>query len=509
MIEEIINMLERDKNLINIIFCDNQLLLTEQTWARINKDKGLEPYISNCGDKCLILSNKSNIKDYRILTHHIAEKIKVIITCSNKKRVNDIDNLIKSFINFEGLNKCKFNIWIDEIDKTIQLFEEKIELWEKYINIEKICLITATSKNVLKVYPNLQIYPIEESYDRDAYSAFEDSEFKIINIAKTEEIEEYVKKVIKDYSSSIKNNQVWFIPGKVKIESHYNIKDILIKEGFIVIVINGLCKKIFYNKCEDEILNDNNENLADILGDLYIKKNLQLNKLAITGNLCISRGITINSEKMMITHSILYSKIIDESKCYQTAGRICGNIKKFNNYKCPIVYCTQEFKDIIICEEKKSKNLTEKAYKLNKKNISLSDYNMADKEISNKGVPIFVKISKENVKKINTFKKLSNISRQIVEGILKKSEIINVNIDFDINKFRLRNKESIKCTDVDENGKCKYEYIDLLNHYKNKTPKNANSNCKNNEYNIYIITEDIQIWNANAGNALIVYRTID
>ena len=36
---------------------------------------------------------------------------------------------------------------------------------------------------------------------------------------------------------------------------------------------------------------------------------------------------------MLITHAIFPTKINNPSNSYQLAGRICGNIKKFKNYK--------------------------------------------------------------------------------------------------------------------------------------------------------------------------------
>ena len=84
--------------------------------------------------------------------------------------------------------------------------------------------------------------------------------------------------------------------------------------------------------------------------------------------------------------------------------------------------------------------------------------------------------------------------------------IVGHNIDFDINKFKLRNKYTITKTDVDEKGKSKYEYQNFMDHYKNKKNKEPNKNCGMNEYLLYIITDDIEVWNAKAGDSIILYR---
>ena len=64
MLQEISKMLENNDEGIHFIFCDNQLLQTEQTCDRIDKFEDLETYISEDGDKSLILSSKSKIKKY-------------------------------------------------------------------------------------------------------------------------------------------------------------------------------------------------------------------------------------------------------------------------------------------------------------------------------------------------------------------------------------------------------------------------------------------------------------
>ena len=507
MLQEIAKMLENNDDTIHIIFCDNQLLQTEQTSNRLDKYEDLETYVSEEGDISLILSSKSKIKKYTELTHHICGNLKTIITCSNKKRVEQIDKLIEYFLTCKKLNEYKFSIWIDEIDKNINLFKTYLHTWDKHTKVERIGLITATPNDVLKEFKILKIFELEKTYDRDLFHSFSDSEFKLLNINDID-IDIYIEKVIDTFSNVIKDGQVWFIPGEVNLTSHNNIKDILLKKDFIVIIINSNCKKIFYNNNNNEDLNnENNDNLCDVFGELYINKNLHLKKIAITGNLCVNRGITINSNKMLITHAIFPTKINNPSNSYQLAGRICGNIKTFINYKKPTIFCSLKFKNMIIDMENRAKNLAEKAFSLKTKFVNLKDYHMANTEICNKGIPILLTLTKDDISIINKIKKLSKKTRIQIENIIKKCTLTNNNIDFDIHKFKLRNKYSINKIDVDEKGKSKYEYQNFMEHYKNKKSKEPNKNCCINEYLLYIITEDINVWNLKAGHSIIIYKT--
>jgi hypothetical protein len=506
MLQEIAKMLDNDDNNIHIIFCDNQLLQTQQTSDRVDTFNDLEEYRSNDGDVSVILSSKSKIKNHQLLSHQIIfENKKTIITCSNKTRLENIDKLITDFAMNKRFNDYNFCLWIDEVDKNISLFEDYLNNWDKNPRVLRVGLITATPENLLKKFKTIKIFQLEKSHNPDEYHSFSESEFKLLNFENID-IELYLTKIIKEFKNDFKNGQVWFVPGEVKKESHNSIKDVLLKNDFKVLVINGEGIILYTNK-ENELLEFDGDNLADFLGNIYVSKNLINNKLAITGNLCISRGITINNNKMLITHAILPTNISNRSNAYQLAGRICGNIKKFENYKKPVIYCTQKFKSIIFDMENRAKNIAEEAFKLNKQDVSFEDYKYAEKNITNSGIPILLKLNEEAINKIITINKITDDTRIIIQNFIKKIILINHNNDFDINTYRLKNKYIIKKTDVDKDGKSKYEYKNFLTHHKNKKQKIPNINCKNGEYLIYIIIDDIPIWNVYKGDSIIIYKT--
>jgi hypothetical protein len=335
MLKKISKILKKNKDTVHIIFCDNQLIQTEQINNRVNNDDKLK-------DISLIFSSKSKIK-YSELSHFIIDKkIKIIITCSNKKRVDDIDNLL----NVDSLINKKIFIWIDEIDKNIKLFENNINLeWNNITIVKKIHLITATPsdiENKIK-FKNVNL---DKTYNEEDYHSLNDSKFIIVDNYENE-IETYIENIMKQHSNLIDKGQVWFIPGELNISSHEKIKDILISLEFTVIIINSNGKQIYTDDKEYELPDDDDE-LANSLGNYYKKYKLHEKKVAITGNICISRGITINSENMLISHAIFPTKINNESTSYQLAGRICGNIKKFKNYKKPTIFCSSHFRDTII-----------------------------------------------------------------------------------------------------------------------------------------------------------------
>ena len=136
----------KDNNIriINILFCDNSLLQTDQLKSRV--DDELPIFTDNDGEQSVILSSRSDVKNYDALFTVIFDSdCNNIITCANNARVENIDKLISNRIK-KNDNITKFYLWIDESDKTFSRMDKNILLkkWESYSNILKISFITAT-----------------------------------------------------------------------------------------------------------------------------------------------------------------------------------------------------------------------------------------------------------------------------------------------------------------------------------------------------------------------------
>lgn len=345
----------KDNNIriINILFCDNSLLQTDQLKSRVDDEVPI--FTDNDGEQSVILSSKSDVKNYDALFTVIFDSdCNNIITCANNARVENIDKLIFNRMK-KNDNISKFYLWIDESDKTFSTMDKNnlLKKWESYTNILKISFITATpEKHFKKQFKEINIFKLDTVYNEDTYHCFKDSNF--IFIEKENKIDntfDNICNLINDYPPN--DGQVWFIPGNISVESHYEIKDYLTLYGFNVFIINGT-EKGLYNEnnqlielidCNDE--DDDLKELSKIIGIIYEKYDLKSKKVAITGNLCISRGITINSNKMLISHAIFPQIIKDENSAYQLAGRICGNYKKNDNFIIPTVYISEKLKDKI------------------------------------------------------------------------------------------------------------------------------------------------------------------
>ena len=121
------------------------------------------------------------------------------------------------------------------------------------------------------------------------------------------------------------------------------------------IIVNGDGIKISFPDKEDIVLKKDKELNKKII-EIYQLYSLYNYPLVITGNVCISRGISIMSKDFIFDFGIL-SHITSKEEASQLAGRLKGNIKSLQGYKKPIVYTTKQF-DLAASEmELKSRKL--------------------------------------------------------------------------------------------------------------------------------------------------------
>jgi hypothetical protein len=512
---QIVNQ-ENIHNNVSIIFCDNSLLQTEQMNKRIESE--------NINVK--IISSKSEIKNVDELYRKIInDDIKVIICCANKTQIGNIDKLLEFFNISDKKNKLNedynFHFFIDEVDKTFSnSFFDNIKIWKENKKITKITVITATPKSFLeKLGSNkIPLLRLEESYNRDTYHKIDDSD--IINI---DDINFNIEYILKNYKFSDKC--LLFCPGKVKKISHYDIQKILNDNKFNVLVINSDGSKIYYNddpenpvKITQELLtNDEDERveLSKWLSDLYNdhKYKLKNKKFAITGHLSIGRGITISSPNLMITDAIIPSESSNLSNLYQLAGRLCGNMKKWHNYKKPRIFGTQKTIKNVIEYQNKVIDLVEHCYDYSINKISIENYEMLNAD-DKYGIPIKIRFKiktkfKRLLEKIEEYKgsitsNLNDKSRnKIIKRIRQYCELENVceisnynqfSFNFDKDNYIIRNLKIIGYNEEPFEKVKKYPLKDINEHIEQRKRCKAESkNCENQgECIIYILCGNYQ-----------------
>jgi hypothetical protein len=391
MIRQIINEItehEDDIKIINIILCDNNLLLTKQTSNRVKTElKGIlvedEIYIEFSSH------SRTEYHDVKSVFYAIvAENIRNIICCTNGRRISDIDQIItKINKSVNNAGKYYFNIWLDEADKYIKFIDETLKpIVNENINVE-VKLITATPEILFSHYKYINVFPIETPTEEN-YHGWRDNNIVILpEMGYLDFIENVLRNVA---SECIIPGTKWFIPGQTNKQSHNSIKNLCIQIGMAVIIVNGDGINLYIPNNSEELETHNyykkDEEFNTKIIRIYREQELHLYPLVITGNICIGRGVTIMNNDFMITHSILswYSK---KSEGSQLAGRVKGNIKHLPNYskdRVPIIFTTSKFNDNAIEWENKSIELSKLAFKKEQDGlltiVNYSEFKTCDKE---------------------------------------------------------------------------------------------------------------------------------
>ncbi len=350
----IINQIEQklNDNDIHFVIVSNNLLETVQMENRmLNK---LNAFVLSSKSEC-----KS--KDSAIVNFILNDK-KVMICCKNPNRIKDMQNMLSSF---EDKNHKNIYIWIDEADDRFKITKEFIDVSKKYNNVSEIHLVTATPEKIKEAYKKINIIKLEVSYDPSKYVSlkndckFSNKKYKDIKIVGY--IDRILSKKNENNKTAIKAGHNFYIPAGREKRKHNQMKKRLIDEfGFNVLIINGLGWNLYGIDFDEPIkIQNNNEQSfqpSQLIAKIYAKYNLKKRPFAITGEICIGRGVTFCSKDFMFTHAIFSDDHVKKGDAaYQAIGRVTGNYKDHLKKKIRI-YCPKEFQDIVLQKEKDAMN---------------------------------------------------------------------------------------------------------------------------------------------------------
>jgi hypothetical protein len=403
---------------INIIFCDNNLLLTNQTGARL--EDSLNEYTLN-GTPYIELSSHSRAQAHdsdAVFTAIVAKGVRNIVCCTNGRRMDDLYDLITNLSCKFTKDKFNVDIWLDEADKYISFIESTLRPIVAVNDNVYIHLITATPEPLFKKYNEVNVFPIENTTSKD-YNGWVDN--KIHSMEKKSTIYDFIANCLSENSNHLLPGTKWFIPGLSVKKTHTIIKKICILNGMAVICVNGdgititipsnpihktnrskitkLSAKNSQIRCYfwkwsknasmrsrvhnvEEFKYHKDETINEIISKVYKQHNLKNYAVAITGHTCIGRGISIISNDFMIDYAI-YSHYSTKTEGSQLAGRVKGNIKGFSNYKPINIYTTNDFNTMAIEMEQKSRQLAQTAYQKQQSGtttiLDKTDYKTCDK----------------------------------------------------------------------------------------------------------------------------------
>jgi hypothetical protein len=422
--DSILEVEGNQKNHINIVFTSNSKLLTKQTMKRvlsataIDMDDSTESTISDLSDGESETDNFNGIeKDghqskrtiawisggaTKMDEHRLDEKIRAgdidnVICCTNKARMIRVVALIKLLDNAKRdkqrwrLGNLTINIWIDEADECMKLWTKKLAAFLGFDSlINKIVLISATMTPVIRYFfknkmdCNLRVY---ESTHAECYVKF--SECNVMHEYSTngQSAFDHMCAVL-DRVPALPGTR-WFCPGAVVKKSHDEIAAELLRRGFNVLILNGDRKQLIFsdNTCAPvnvmESVSDDVE-LSEAIRRLYYDYQLDSAPFAVTGNMCISRGITFASKKdhfeFLFTDGVI-PDIGSAEEIYQMVARCLGNFREFDSFVKPNLYMTERVASKIANQEHLAIELARRYYNGNDTHIlSADDFDAVAKE---------------------------------------------------------------------------------------------------------------------------------
>jgi hypothetical protein len=323
-------------------------------------------------------------------------EINNIICCSNKARMRHAFKLIEMLNKkyMRGNFKKSINIWIDEADASIRLWNEYINMFNPMTEnrfVKNIVLVSATMTPVYKhlhekgIEPNLRTYQNTHSPN---YHKYTDSELRHELSDKAHNVDEQLRSILASNSDMVIAGSKWFCPGSKNKKSHEQHCTVLCEFGFNVLILNGANKEFRMNDGRiipiSEQL-DTDLEIAKTLNRMYYSYDMQSSPFAVTGNICVSRGITfaskINDNEFLFTHAVIPDTTNSED-AYQMVSRCNGNIRDFVSYKSPIIFVSTKTSDIIKKQEDMAVSFAKKYWKDEDSTVKItSDMMLSDENI--------------------------------------------------------------------------------------------------------------------------------
>ena len=441
MLEEIKNNITSppyDKPIINFVFCDNNLLLTLQTSKRFKDVR-----ISETGEAYIEFSSHARTKYNSAEAVHggiCMNQIYNVLCCTNGKRVRDIEKLVTSLS-----GQYAIKIWLDEADKYLPAVNDTFKpLVEKYTDVSLYC-ITATPYGLFAEFGEFNVFPLIDTTSED-YHGWNDNILQFYSLPSG--TVDFADHVLKQNPDQILPGKKWFIPADYTKSSHKAMAEMCGRHGLATIIVNGDGIECILPNLRTKRIKKTDEFNKLLLG-LYQDEDLKLYdySVAITGYLCVGRGISIMSEDFMFDYGILSSSH-NPQEASQNAGRLKGNIRRYTNYKAPIVFTTPTFDEIAKEWEEKSRALAKIAHAKQSEGDSTVITEEEFQGIGGKPVP-------ETHTVFNVYITQEEAIEYIKEGVIKKYNIM-------MPKNQTKLKQGARKKEKEKDGKYQGFYIASL-----------------------------------------------
>lgn len=356
-VQDMIRENHSTENCINILICSNIKLLVSQTTSRMSNDLFLpnqsdtsdtDSEISSASDErsddridgdvfAWMSGKKSNISVRELADRIKEDEVTMVVCCAHKTRIRYLHELVENLNSSKNFKKV-INIWIDEADATVNLWSLPEFDFTTFKRVSDLTLVSATYSSIIKLYGQIQVIPLTaESTLRPSYLSFLESNRVTFDGT--------FDTLLSTYPEICQPGIRFFSPGDINRATHDDILTKLISKGFAVMILNGKRKEIVCPngtiiEIKLEINDDITDEISKALPMLFEKHNLAQWPFAVTGHLCLGRGITFQSENFIFDYGLI-PKINDADTAYQLTARMLGNIRNAPIFKTPTVFMSK------------------------------------------------------------------------------------------------------------------------------------------------------------------------
>jgi hypothetical protein len=379
---------------LNILITSNNRLLVSQLTKRMRdnfsdsssesdegSDNGSEAPDDHIDTANKIFSWMSGTTKTNISVAELADNVKednvnMVCCCAHKARFKYIIKLLENLEKSKNFNK-RISIWIDEADASVKMWAHTFN-FTKFKRVDRVVLVSATFDAVFKYYKRIRIRGYEVVYNAPTYLRYEECNVIEVEDNKGSALS-YLAGILAKYPEIVRPGTKLFAPGEIEIASHDAIAELLLSKGFAVMVLNGQRKVVILPtgeviKVALSLSSDAPGELSDALAKIYADKKLNLARFpfAVTGQICLGRGITFQSENFMFSCGIV-PDLKDFAAIYQCLARMLGNTKEFPGFEKPTIYCSRRTN--VICKHmaRISENIARIVHEKGLINISLAD----------------------------------------------------------------------------------------------------------------------------------------
>lgn len=369
-IQQIIREDEGKHAHLNILICSNNRLLVAQTNARMTDDlygdSGSERSSVDEEDPAddrieggvyswMSGTKKTNISVDALAWKVFRGEVSMIVCCAHKARFRMLNRLLAEL---EGAPFSKpVNVWIDEADVSVKHWSGEFD-FTRFRCVRKVMLVSATFDAVFDHYARIRVMPFPETHP-ECYLGLRDCDLQPFD-AEVRGSHAYLDAVLTAHPEMVARGMKLFVPGDIERVSHTAIADSLLARGCTVLVLNGETKAFLFpdgRRLDIELTLDesNPTELSRVLAEVYARENLASAPFAVTGQLCLGRGITFQSESFTFDYAVVPG-MKDAASAYQCVARVLGNVRTFSPWT-PVVYMNSALLAAVLRQERIATNL--------------------------------------------------------------------------------------------------------------------------------------------------------